>query len=102
METLFQDLRYGIRSLLKWPGFTAIALVLKETLLLVATGVAIGLGAALAATRLIASLLYGLTPNDPVTIAVAVLLMVAVAALAGYLPVRRASRVDPVTALRYE
>ncbi len=61
-----------------------------------------GLGAALAATRLISSLLFGLAPNDPMTILVAALLMVGVAALAGYLPARRASRVDPMVALRYE
>ena len=61
-----------------------------------------GLSAALATTRLISTLLFGLTPTDPLTIAVAALLMIAVAALAGYLPARRVSRVDAMTALRYE
>lgn len=92
----------GIRIALGARSADVVRLVMKETMLLVAAGVAIGLGAALAATRLIASLLYGLTPNDPVTMAVAALLMIAVAALAGYLPARRASRVDPMTALRYD
>lgn len=61
-----------------------------------------GLPAVLAAKRLISSLLFGLTPADPVSISLAALLMVAVAALAGYIPARRASRVDPMVALRSE
>src|SRR5439155_16299965 len=76
--------------------------VLRETLTLVAIGIVAGLGAALASTRLIAARLYGLAPNDLSTIATAVLLMLAAAALAAYLPARRASQVDPLTALRYE
>ncbi|HEV2664451.1 MAG TPA: hypothetical protein VG324_06050, partial [Blastocatellia bacterium] len=62
----------------------------------------IGLSAALATTRLIRSLLYDLAPNDPLTITLASLLLLTVAALAGYLPARRASRVDPMVALRHE
>lgn len=61
-----------------------------------------GLLAALEASRLVASFLFGLKPNDPLTIAGAALLMVAAAAVAGYLPARRASRVDPMVALRHE
>ena len=56
----------------------------------------------MATARLISSRLFGLSATDPVTIAAATLVMVAVAALAGYLPARRASRVDSMTALRYE
>jgi predicted permease len=92
----------GIRMALGARSAHVVRLVMRETMQLVAAGVAIGLGVALAATRLIANLLYGVTPNDPVTMAAAALLMIAVAALAGYLPARRASRVDPMTALRYE
>ena len=92
----------GIRMALGARSADVARLIMKETMLLVVVGVAIGLSAALAATRLISSLLFGLTPNDPVTIATAVLLMIAVAAFAGYLPARRASRIDPMTALRYE
>ncbi|PYV24652.1 MAG: hypothetical protein DMG24_10900, partial [Acidobacteria bacterium] len=65
-------------------------------------GIAAGILAASGASRLISTLLYGLKPTDPLTMAAAALLMVAVAALAGYIPARRASRVDPMVALRYE
>jgi predicted permease len=92
----------GIRMALGAQRRDVISLVLRETMLLVAIGVIIGLSAALGATRLIASLLYDLTPNDPLTIALAGLLILTVAALAGYLPARRASRVDPMVALRHD
>jgi putative ABC transport system permease protein len=92
----------GIRMALGAQRREVVGLVLRETMLLVVIGVIIGLSASLGATRLIASLLYGLTPNDPLTIALASLLLLAVAALAGYLPARRAARVDPMVALRHE
>ncbi|HEY9431621.1 MAG TPA: FtsX-like permease family protein, partial [Blastocatellia bacterium] len=92
----------GIRMALGARGADVVRMVMMETILLVAIGMAIGLGAALATTRLISSLLFGLEPNDPVTIAAAALLMTLVAAFAGYLPARRAARVDPMTALRCE
>ncbi|HWW77808.1 MAG TPA: hypothetical protein VNZ44_20555 [Pyrinomonadaceae bacterium] len=69
---------------------------------LVGVGVGVGLPAALAAARLASGLLYGVTPADPVSVSLAVLLMFAVAALASYLPARRATKVDPMVALRYE
>jgi predicted permease len=77
-------------------------LVLREVLILTAIGVAIGTPAALLASRLVASMLFGLGGNDPLSLLAAVFVMVAIAALAGYLPARRASRVDPMIALRYE
>jgi len=92
----------GIRMAVGARAADVIRLVMKETMRLVVIGVATGLSAALATTRLISSLLFGLTPNDPVTIAGAALLMIAVAALAGYLPARKASQVDPLMALRSE
>jgi predicted permease len=92
----------GIRMALGAQRRDVIGLVMRETMLLVVIGVIIGLGASLGATRLIASLLYGLKPNDPLTIALAGLLLLTVAALAGYLPARRAARVDPMVALRHE
>jgi len=92
----------GIRMALGARGDDVVRMVMKETMLLVAIGMAIGIGAALETTRLISTLLFGLTPNDPATIAAAALLMTFVAAFAGYLPARRAARVDPMTALRCE
>jgi len=77
-------------------------LVLREALLLTLIGLLIGVPLAVAAGRLISSLLFGLTPSDPLSIGLAALVMIAVASLASYLPARRASRVDPMVALRYE
>jgi ABC-type antimicrobial peptide transport system permease subunit len=77
-------------------------LVLREVLILVAIGIAIGAPAALLSSRLVASMLFGLHGNDPLSVLAAILVMLAIAALAGYLPARRASRVDPMVALRYE
>jgi putative ABC transport system permease protein len=92
----------GVRMALGARATDVIRLVLRETMALVSAGVVIGLGAAFTATRLVASLLFGLSATDPLTIATAALLMMAVAALAGYLPARRAARVEPMAALRHE
>ena len=77
-------------------------MVMKESMTPVVIGLAMGLLAALGVTRFISSMLFGLEPNDPVTISLAMLIMLAVTALAGYLPARRASRVNPIEALRCE
>lgn len=92
----------GIRMALGAESNSILWMVLRETLMLVLAGIAIGVPAALAGARLVSSQLYGLTAADPLTLAGAVTLLIAVAALAGYLPARRASRVDPMVALRYE
>jgi ABC-type antimicrobial peptide transport system permease subunit len=77
-------------------------LVMREVLLLVAIGLAIGVPVALLSSRLVTSMLFGLHANDPFSMLAAVFVMLLIAALAGYLPARRASRVDPMVALRYE
>jgi predicted permease len=92
----------GIRMALGANASRVVRLVLRETLAWVALGVALGLGAALAVTRWVESLLFGLKANDPLTIVVAALVLVSVAAAAGYLPARRAARIDPLKALRHE
>jgi predicted permease len=92
----------GIRMALGAHTGDVVGLVMRESMLLVLMGVVIGLAAALAATRLIASILFGLAATDPLTISFAVLIMIGVAAVAGFLPARRASLVDPMVALRYD
>ncbi|HTG16287.1 MAG TPA: FtsX-like permease family protein, partial [Blastocatellia bacterium] len=92
----------GIRMALGATAPRVTRMVMRETMLVVLIGVAIGLGAAVATTRLIAAMLFGLAATDLMTMSFAVLLMIAVAALAGYLPARKASKVDPMIALRYE
>jgi ABC-type antimicrobial peptide transport system permease subunit len=77
-------------------------MVLRETLVLVTIGVAIGLPCALASGRWISSKLFGLTPADPGTIALATLIILIAAMAAGYIPARRAARLDPMLALRNE
>jgi predicted permease len=92
----------GIRMALGAERVKILGMVLRESMTLAGIGLVIGVPAALAASRLIASMLYGLKPTDPLTIAAAAVVLAAVALLAGYLPARRASRVDPMVALRYE
>ena len=77
-------------------------MLLAEAALLVGIGVAAGLGAALAATRLVASLLYGLQADDPLTLFLSTAVLASVGVLAAYWPALRASRMDPVAALREE
>lgn len=92
----------GIRMALGARSRDVLWLILREALLLVAVGVAVGLPLVFALTRLASTLLFGLTPTDPVSLLCAALLMFAVALVAGYLPSRRATRVDPLVALRCE
>jgi ABC-type antimicrobial peptide transport system permease subunit len=77
-------------------------MVMKDVTLVVGIGLAVGLGASLAVTRYIASFLYGVTATDPRTLAAAMIFFGAVAAIAGFVPARRASRLDPMVALREE
>ena len=92
----------GIRMALGAERRNIIWMVLRETLVLIVIGVAIGVPAAIGAGRLVASQLFGLSAADPLTLLVATLLLTGVAVLAGLLPARKASRVNPLIALRYE
>jgi predicted permease len=92
----------GVRGALGAQQRDILWMVMREALLLVVAGVILGLPGALLATRLISSMLFGLKPTDLLSFSLATLLMITVALLAGYLPARRASKVDPMVALRYE
>jgi len=92
----------GVRMALGAARGDVLRMVLRQGLTLVALGAAIGAAGALGATRAIASELYGVTPTDPATFAAAIALMLLVGCLACWLPARRAMRVDPILALRYE
>jgi predicted permease len=92
----------GVRMALGAQRNDVLWLIMRETVVLLATGVAIGVPAALAAARLVKKLLFGLTPADPLTIAGAAVVLFAAGALAGFLPARRAASLEPTLALRSE
>jgi predicted permease len=92
----------GIRVALGAQRSQVLMLILRQGLLLTLIGIGIGLAGALALTRVMSSLLFGVEATDPLTFAAIVVLLTVVSIIACYLPARRATRVDPVTALRYE
>jgi predicted permease len=92
----------GIRMAFGARRFDVVWMILKDGTSLVSIGVAVGILAALGTTHFVSSLLFGLTEKDPVTLFAATAVLVSVSLFAGYLPARRASRLDPLEALRYE
>ena len=92
----------GIRIALGAGRREILELVMGQALRVTVWGVVLGVAGALAAGRAIASLLYGVTPHDPLVLSVVIVILGAVAAVASYLPARRATKVDPMVALRYE
>lgn len=92
----------GIRLALGALRGTILKMVLRETLWIILAGVALGTPLAWLGTRVLENQLYGLSPHDPLTILLAIAAIIAVTIIAGYLPARRAARVDPIVALRYE
>ena len=92
----------GVRMALGAGQREVLKLVVREALAMVALGVFVGLGGAYASTRFLTSILYGIRPTDPTAFAFASVTLIGVALLASYLPARRATKVDPMVALRYE
>jgi putative ABC transport system permease protein len=92
----------GVRLALGAERVDVLRLVVGQGMLLTGLGLGIGLGGAMAVTRFLSSFLYGVRPTDPITFAVVALALAAVALLASYIPARRAMKVDPIVALRYE
>ena len=92
----------GIRMALGSQRAGVIRLILSEVAILVGIGLAVGLGLTLAGSKAASSMLFGLKPRDPLTLALTVLILAAIGFGASFLPAHRASRLDPMTALRYE
>jgi predicted permease len=92
----------GIRMALGAQRARVVRTILGQVLILASVGLLIGVPAAFGASKLVASLLYGLKPNDPLVMGAAVVILLGAAILAGYAPARRASRIDPMVALRHE
>lgn len=93
---------FGVRLALGAKPQDVLQLVLGQGFKIVTAGVFVGVGAGFAITRFMRSLLYGVGPTDPLTFTVVAVLFALVALAACYIPARRASRVDPIVALRYE
>ena len=101
-ETTRRTHEIGIRMALGARRSDVLRLVMRQTVIVVTIGAGIGVALALAASRLIASVLYGIAPTDPIAIGSALTVLIGVALAAAYLPARRASQLDPTQALRFE
>jgi putative ABC transport system permease protein len=97
-----RQVEFGIRMALGAQQTSILRLVMRDVLIILAAGLTAGLAISLASVKVLQKMLYGLEPRDTATIVTAVCLLSAMALLAGYLPARRATRVDPMVALRYE
>jgi putative ABC transport system permease protein len=93
---------FGVRTALGAGSRDVLAMVLRHGLGLTGIGIGIGLAGAIAVTRYLEGMLYGVTPLDPLTYLAVVILFAAITSIASYVPARRATRIDPTTALRYE
>jgi putative ABC transport system permease protein len=92
----------GVRMAMGARQFDVLKLVVRQGMLLTVIGVVVGLAGAFALTRVMSTLLFGVTAKDPLTFGVVAALLIAVAFLACFVPARRATKVDPLVALRYE
>jgi len=92
----------GVRVALGASSGDVLRMIVNQGLRIILAGVAAGIAGSLVLTRTVESLLFGVTASDPLTFAVVILLLVAAALLACYIPARRATRVDPISTLRYE
>jgi macrolide transport system ATP-binding/permease protein len=92
----------GIRMALGAQRGPVLWMVLREVIVLAAVGLAVSLPIALGTSRFVASFLFGMKPNDPLALGLAVIILLFAALLAGGVPARRAAQIDPMTALRHE